>query len=250
MSASCVTRCLTLRQSSCVTWLSTALRGWEAHSNAPFVSQVRQGGQDKPQRAWLDPEMTLGGFVKYCIPFPGKKKYCAWKHSNILCLKLGLALTSSSVAFDTKQHCQKHGPHNSKRLHYSLWLKGAMSFQVRDLQRMDCLLQALIHLSKGSWKTRWFMVCSQCWVKGSKGLIWPNCTTLWFCQLLSQRFLQAQFSYGGTFLTPVWEPARYSFPVDHLSCLISANDHGWSCFSRICRVHAKGCLLYSLQHSS
>lgn len=192
MSASCVTRCLTLRQSSCVTWLSTALRGWEAHSNALFVSQVRQGGQDKPQRAWLDPEMTLGGFVKYCIPFPGKKKDCAWKCSNILCLKLGLALPSSSVAFDTEELCHMqqalHGPHVSKHFHFALWLKGAMCFQVQDLQRMDLLLQALIHLSKDSLKANWFMLFLQCWVKGSKGLIRPNCTTLWFCQLLSQSF--------------------------------------------------------------
>lgn len=97
MSASCVTRCLTLRQSSCVTWLSTALRGWEAHSNALFVSQVRQGGQDKPQRAWLDPEMTLGGFVKYCSPFLGKKKYRAWKCSKY-CL-------SETGAHSEKKHC-------------------------------------------------------------------------------------------------------------------------------------------------
>lgn len=232
MSASCVTRCLTLRQSSCVTWLSTALRGWEAHSNALFVSQVRQGGQDKPQRAWLDPEMTLGGFVKYCIPFPGKKKYCAWKCSNILCLKLGLALPSSCVVFDTKQHCHMQGPHSPKHLHYALCLKGAVCFQGQDLQKMDILLQALIHLSEDSLKARWSMICLQCWVKGNRGLRKPNCIILWFCQLLSQRFFWAQLSYSGTFLTPVWETARYSFSVDHLSCLICANDHGWFLLSQ------------------
>lgn len=49
------------------------MRGWEAHSNALFVSQVRQGDRDKPQCAWLDPEMTLRGFVKYCMPFLRKR---------------------------------------------------------------------------------------------------------------------------------------------------------------------------------
>lgn len=72
MSASCVTRCLTLRQSSCVTWLSTASRGWEAHSNALFVLQVRQSDPDKPLCAWLDPEMTHRGVLKYSIPFLGR----------------------------------------------------------------------------------------------------------------------------------------------------------------------------------
>lgn len=41
---------------------------------------------------------------------------------------------------------------------------------------------------KDSLKARWSMVCLQCWVKGSKGLIRLHCTTLWFCQLLSQKF--------------------------------------------------------------
>ena len=50
MSVSCATRCSTPRPSSSVTSSSTALRAWEAPSNAPCASQVGVPGGEQVRR--------------------------------------------------------------------------------------------------------------------------------------------------------------------------------------------------------
>lgn len=86
MSASCVTRCLTLRPSSCVTWSSTASRAWEAPSSVPSALQVRGpargvGGVEVVGSGAVKEWGEVGG-IHTATDGRGNCTQCVWSHGH------------------------------------------------------------------------------------------------------------------------------------------------------------------------